>query len=185
MHYYTLAITMLASSIPALAASMAEVETNELFARDPAIGFKLCTSPIVNLFAYSNSNCTTGYIQGIAEMRNSPIYFGLKFAPAPPPTLLGILPARKFESQCKNQTARTINQDPARSLAYIADGALMENCQLKVYSQHSCLGTAARAFNLNGPYGDGGELGWCEAIAWRSAKVFCDKDKKNTITTFD
>lgn len=184
MHAYFPALALLASTLPALAASMAEIETHQLSARDPAIGTKLCTSPIVNLYAYSKSDCRTEYIQGSTGQRNSPIYFGLRFAPARPPIAgLPNLVTQKFESKCKNQPALTIDGNAAKSLAFSADGALTENCQLYVYTLSDCEGPEpVKIYNLNGQFGGGGAVGWCEAIQWRSAKVVCDKGKKNDIS---
>jgi hypothetical protein len=46
-----------------------EADPNLLFARaDPAIGYQLCSAPIVNLYAYSNSNCTTARQRRAAQL---------------------------------------------------------------------------------------------------------------------
>lgn len=178
MQLFTPALTLLAAALPitlAAAVGVTEVEAdpNLLFARaDPAIGYQLCSAPIVNLYAYSNSNCTTGYLQGSAGHLNSPIYYGLKFAPFKP------LQPKTFTSDCKDTAVLTVNDEPAQSLAFSADGVLTDRCKLQVYLLKGCQGEVARSYNLDG-FGKGSGVGLCEAEQWRSAKIFCDRYKVN------
>lgn len=186
MQYTIPAIALLASSsniAPTLAAvAAAAADLNLLFARsDKPIGTNRCTTPIVNVYAYSTATCRSEYIQGVSDMTDSPIYFGLKFAPDP--SLLSL--SNTYQSYCKEQPAYTLNDEPARSLVFSADGARTAYCKLHVFLDEGCTGVAARMFNLNGAYGDAGDVGFCEVVDWRSARVVCSKTKKNEIITFD
>jgi hypothetical protein len=72
MHFYTISLALLASTLPAtFAAALASAEptvtsndnnnnnnNNNLARSDPAIGTALCSTPIANLYAYSSPNCT-------------------------------------------------------------------------------------------------------------------------------
>jgi len=189
LQYTILAIALLASSsniAPTLAAvAAAAADLNLLFARsDKPIGTNRCTTPIVNVYAYSTATCRSEYIQGVSDMTDSPIYFGLKFAPDP--SLLSL--SNTYQSYCKDMTALTVGDPiraPARSLAFSADGAATAYCKLHVFLDEGCKGAAAKMFNLNGAYGDAGDVGFCEVVDWRSARVVCSRTKKNEIVTFD
>jgi hypothetical protein len=180
MHFYTLSLALLASTLPAtFAAAPAEIESentassNNLFARaDPAIGTALCSAPIVNLYAYSSANCTNNYQQGTTETRFSPIPYGLKFAPFKPAQLT------TFQSDCKNAYLLTVDGNPARALAFSADGPLTDRCKIQVFAEKGCVGEVSKSYNLDG-FGGGSGVGDCQARNWRSARVVCDRTKLN------
>jgi hypothetical protein len=56
MHFYTLSLALLASTLPSTFATDAvSTNNNNLLARsDPAIGTALSSAPIANLYAYSS-----------------------------------------------------------------------------------------------------------------------------------
>jgi hypothetical protein len=182
MHFYTLSLALLASTLPATFAAVpavieagpeTTVSPNNLFARaDPAIGTALCTAPIVNLYAYSSANCTNNYQQGTSETRNSPIPYGLKFAPYKPAQLT------TFQSDCKNAYLLTVDGNPARALAFSADGPLTDRCKIQVFAEEGCAGEVSKSYNLDG-FGGGSGVGDCQARNWRSARVVCDRTRVN------
>lgn len=109
----------------------------------PAVG--ACTGPVVNLYGYPDVACTNpekAKKLGSRLIYNSPIAFGLKFAPVP--VLSPLLP--EFKSPCQNT-----NQDPLKSLAFSADGSLTDNCRLHVYQDPNCQNPAVKGdFALTG-----------------------------------
>jgi hypothetical protein len=55
MHFYTLSLALLASTLPSTFATDAVSTNNNNLARsDPAIGTALSSAPIANLYAYSS-----------------------------------------------------------------------------------------------------------------------------------
>jgi len=177
MHFTTLSLALLSTTLPtalatALAGTGTETTPNLIARSDPAIGTALCTAPIVNLYAYGNSNCTNSYLQGSSEQRNSPIPYGLKFAPYKP------LELSTFMSSCKDSEALTVDGAPARSLAFSADGPLTDRCKIQLFKEKGCVGEVAKSYNLDG-FGRGSGVGQCEVRQWRSARVFCDRNNVN------
>jgi hypothetical protein len=179
MHFHTLSLTLLslALSTTFAAAALPGTETTSpqpnIFARaDPAIGTALCSAPIVNLYAYSSANCTNNYQQGTTETRFSPIPYSLKFAPFKPAQLT------TFQSDCKNAYLLTVDGNPARALAFSADGPLTDRCKIQVFAEKGCAGEVSKSYNLDG-FGGGSGVGDCQARNWRSARVVCDRTRVN------
>jgi hypothetical protein len=52
----------------------------------------------------------------------------------------------------------TVNDEPAQSLAFSADGVLTDRCKLQVYLLKGYQGEVARSYNLDG-FGKGSGVG--------------------------
>ena len=176
MHFSAIALTLLASTLPAtlaVAVSVANPPTdpNLLFARQTVNGQNSCAGPIVNVYAYLAVSCSKSK-SGNTAQQGSPIPFSVKFAPLPLIT--------SFESNCKN--IPDLNGDDgksaAKSLAFSADGNQTDRCKLLVYTDKGCVGNSSVSYNLNGKNLDGAGVGNCQTRVWRSAKVVCGA--KNT-----
>ena len=172
MHFSAIALTLLASTLPAtlaVAVSVANPQTdpNLLFARQTVNGQNSCAGPIVNVYAYLAVSCSK------SKSSDSPIPFGLKFALFKPLVT-------EYESSCKN--IPDLNNDDgksaAKSLAFSADGNQTDRCKLLVYTDKGCVGNPSVSYNLNGKNLDGAGVGNCQTRVWRSAKVVCGA--KNT-----
>jgi hypothetical protein len=179
MHFSTLALTLLSTALPttlaaALNAGSPETDPNLLFARQDVNGENSCSGPIVNLYAYSTTTCKNTDTSGTAARKNSPLRFGLKFAPFS----LNLL-VTNYESFCKEIPVLTPSDGPAQSLAFSADGARTDYCKLLVYGAENCQGDVAKSYNLNGRNLDGKGVGDCQIKTFYSAKVVCSRTTKN------
>jgi hypothetical protein len=130
----------------------------------------------VNLYAYSTTTCKNTGTSGTAAQKNSPLRFGLKFAPFS----LNLL-VTSYESFCKEIPVLTTSDGSALSLAFSADGARTDYCKLLVYGAENCQGDAAKSYNLNGRNLDGNGVGDCQVRTFYSAKVVCSRITKNKV----